>query len=102
MPYGLSEKTLDQLKHVFSSYDQIIEVVLYGSRAKGTHQEGSNIDLVLKGENIEFYLLQKIRNNIDNLLLHYLVDVTILSSIKNKQLIEHIERIGVIIYSKQA
>ena len=77
MLYGLSDNTLDQLKQLFGNYDQVNEVILYGSRAKGNYHEGSDIDLAIKGISIEFDLLQKIKNNIDNLLLPYLVDITI-------------------------
>lgn len=99
MPYGLSEKTLGQLKQIFSKYGQINEVILYGSRAKGNYSEGSDIDLALKGSAIDFSVLQQINIDIDNLDLPYLFDIAIFNTLKNDDLIDHIQRVGITIYS---
>lgn len=101
MPYGLNENTLIQLKQLFQKYNQIEEVILYGSRAKGNYSEGSDVDLVLKGSTIEFENLRQLQHDIDNLLLPWLFDIGIFKEIKNKELIDHIQRVGIPIY-KQA
>ena len=49
MKYGLSTRTLQELTKVFSRYPEVEEAVLYGSRAKGTYQTGSDIDVTLNG-----------------------------------------------------
>jgi predicted nucleotidyltransferase len=100
MKFGLSDKTVVQLKNIFSKYDQITEVILYGSRAKGNYDEGSDIDLAIKGKDFDFSLLQKINNEIDDLLLPYIVDILILNTIENKDIVNHIKRIGKTIYRK--
>ena len=100
MQYGLSHDTIKLLNEIFSNYSQITEVLIYGSRAKGNFSDGSDIDLTLKGNDIDFTTLQQLGNSIDNLLLPWLVDLSIFSSIKNKDLIEHINRIGKSLYKK--
>ena len=45
MPYGLTEKIIQKVNRVFTNYENIDEVILYGSRAKGNYSEGSGIDL---------------------------------------------------------
>ncbi|MCK0202958.1 nucleotidyltransferase domain-containing protein, partial [Ornithobacterium rhinotracheale] len=46
--YGLKEKHIDTIQSIFGKYPEIDEAILYGSRAKGNYQNGSDIDLTLK------------------------------------------------------
>jgi len=101
MPYGLTSETIERLQRIFSHYGQISEVILYGSRAKGTYTEGSDIDLTLKGEDIDFSTLQQIMDEIDNLLLPWLFDLSIYSKLDNKDILEHIDRVGISMYNKK-
>ena len=52
MLYGLKEETINQIKEVISHYQQVDEVILYGSRAMGNFKRGSDIDLTLKGKEL--------------------------------------------------
>jgi predicted nucleotidyltransferase len=60
MPNGLTPKTLDTITHVLQRFSGVEEAYLFGSRAKGTHHKGSDIDIALKG-NIDLRTLAKIR-----------------------------------------
>ena len=102
MPYGLSKHTLDKIGSVFSRYEEIEEVILYGSRAKGNYRPGSDVDLTLKGENFNLKLLNKISLDIDDLLLPYAFDISIFPQIKNQDLVDHIERVGRVIYRRDS
>jgi len=101
MPYGLSDKNLIQLKQLFACYNNISEVILYGSRAKGNYSEGSDIDLTISGDNLDFLVIQQINTDIDQLNLPWLFDISDYKSINNKELIDHINRIGITIYKKE-
>ena len=46
---GLSPDEIERMRSVFRRVPAIREVVLYGSRARGTHRAGSDIDLALVG-----------------------------------------------------
>ncbi len=48
--FGPTLPTTQRLQTVFAEYPEAQEVWLYGSRAKCTAKEGSDIDLGLKGE----------------------------------------------------
>ena len=98
MRYGLSNKVITKIIQVFSQFPQIKEAILYGSRAKGNYKNGSDIDLVLKGNTISISSLAKIKNAIDDLLLPYTVDLCVFDTIDNPSLIDHINRIGIVIY----
>ncbi|MFK5927177.1 MAG: nucleotidyltransferase domain-containing protein [Desulfuromusa sp.] len=95
---GLNPEVLERMKAVFSKYPQISEVVLYGSRAKGNYHPGSDIDLTLKGDQLNLRILNKISNELDDLLLPYTIDLSIYSQIENQDLLDHIDRIGQVFY----
>jgi uncharacterized protein len=73
---GLSQTTLDKLNSVFKQHSAIRSVLIYGSRAKSNYRPGSDIDLTIKGDMLEFAELMQIENQIDDLLLPYTVDLS--------------------------
>jgi predicted nucleotidyltransferase len=98
--FGLKESSIEQIKQIFLRYPTIDKAILYGSRAKGNYKQGSDIDLTLIGENINHDQLWQIAIEIDDLLLPYLVDLSIFDDIDNSHLIDHINRIGVTFYER--
>jgi predicted nucleotidyltransferase len=100
MNSGLSEETIHKIRDVFSHYPWIEKAILYGSRAKGTYRDGSDIDIALVGDGMDITLLNAIRGEIDDLLLPYTFDISSLSSIDNHDLVEHIKRVGVVLYQR--
>lgn len=101
MQHGLNEETVNKIIDVFLKYQEVEEAVLYGSRAKGVFKPGSDIDLVLKGGRLDLHVLNKISLDLDDLLLPYTFDITIYRQISNPDLIDHIERVGVVFYQKK-
>ncbi|HLV33061.1 MAG TPA: nucleotidyltransferase domain-containing protein [Chitinispirillaceae bacterium] len=97
---GLSDATIKKIQVIFSNYPSIDKVVLYGSRAKGTHKPGSDIDLVLYGTHLTLKTVYAIMEDIEHLYLPYKFDITIYSSIDNPKLLEHINRAGKLFYRK--
>ena len=100
MRFGLDQKTTAQLQAVFARHDEIREVIIYGSRALGTHKPSSDIDLVLVGCNLSFALLQTINQEIDDLFLPYTVDLSVYKHITHDNLLDHIARVGKTFYRK--
>lgn len=100
MKFGLKEETILKITSVFEKFPQIEKAVLYGSRAKGNFKKGSDIDLTLIGENLDLTLINKIENEIDELLLPYTFDISIYHQLDNSELINHIYRVGKTFYQK--
>ena len=92
---GLSSQTLSRLCKTLTACDAVTSVVLYGSRAKGTFRNGSDIDLTLIGTQLIDDDLRALMMAIDDLLLPYKVDLSIYSHIDNDALRKHIERVGI-------
>ncbi len=76
------------------------KVVLFGSRAKGTHTERSDIDLFVECENLSLREKRKIREAVDRAAGIYSVDI-IFSDEAGKELKETVEREGVVVWKKQ-
>lgn len=100
MRFGLSENTIKKLTLQFSKHQWIDRAIIYGSRAIGTHREGSDIDITLGSEQSDIHRLYKLEREIDDLLLPYKVDLSYYKSIDNKELLAHIKRVGVVFYDK--
>jgi len=100
MRFGLTDETITKINTVFVKYSEIEEVVLYGSRAKGNYREGSDIDLTLKGDLVNYRTLLNVLQDVDDLNTPYLFDISVYHQLSSESLIEHINRIGIIFYKK--
>lgn len=98
--FGIPKDLLLNLKEIFSKHSEVNCVKIYGSRAKGTFREGSDVDITLIGNDIDNTILNNIEFEIDELDSPYLFDVSIYSQLSSVNLKEHIDRIGIEIYSK--
>jgi predicted nucleotidyltransferase len=99
--FGLKESTIQEIRAVLAHYPQVDKAVLYGSRAKGNYKHASDIDLTLCGnEELTLNVLYRISTELDDLLLPYTIDLSILSDISDPDVVEHIQRVGVTFYEK--
>ncbi len=97
---GVEAEFCNELVELFSLESSIDEVVLYGSRAKGNFRAGSDIDLTIKGAGLTTNWLMELSVKIDDLLMPYLVDLSIFDHIENEDLVEHIKRVGKVVYKR--
>lgn len=95
---GLRADEEAKLLRVFDAVPELTHVILYGSRAKETHRPGSDVDLTLTGT-LSSHALLSLSNTIDDLLLPYKVDLSLMRSIDNTDLVEHIKRVGKVVFS---
>lgn len=92
--FGLDEKTLEKLKTLFQKNPKITKVLVYGSRALGTHRANSDIDMTLVGDELQHSDLLSALTQIEALMLPYKVDLSVFKQIDNPSLIDHIKRVG--------
>ncbi len=97
---GLTSSDLERIKLIFKHHLEIDKVIIYGSRAKGNYKEYSDVDITLLGDMIDLTSQHKIESELDDLLLPYKFDVSTFHKIKNVDLIEHIMRVGKVIFAK--
>ncbi|MGF1565614.1 MAG: nucleotidyltransferase domain-containing protein [Flavobacteriales bacterium] len=89
-----------RMVEVFSRFDAIESVVLFGSRALGTARANSDIDLAIKGADIDATTPFKLATQLDDLLIPNEIDLVVYDRIQNDALREHIDRHGVEVYWK--
>lgn len=100
MKYGLNILEFKSVVEVFQNTDKVRKAILFGSRAKGNYRPGSDIDIAIFSDNLSFddYLVLKI--NLDELDLLQKIDLVKFESIENPDLIDHINRVGIVIYER--
>jgi type I restriction enzyme S subunit len=99
--YGLDPEIIRNLKEVFSKFEMVDKVILYGSRAMGTYRTGSDIDITLFGKNLSNQTIFSIQDEIEELYLPYSFDISIFDRIDNEDLIDHIGRVGKVFYARK-
>lgn len=100
--FGLKQDTVEKINSVFSLHSGVEKVIVYGSRAKGNYKNGSDIDLAMIGESVELAELLKIENELDDLLLPYKIDLSLMHKIESPDLLDHINRVGLIFYEPKS
>ena len=93
----LTTRELMMVREVFSRHPEVEAVKLFGSRAKGTHDPHSDVDLAVWGQ-IDQLRAEAIAAELDDLPLPYRYDVIPFHAIQLAELREHIRRVGVPIY----
>lgn len=97
---GLLEKDLAMILEATRIFPEIEQVILFGSRAKGTQKKGSDVDLAIKG-NISYDTVLGLSNILnEEKALPYFFDVINYHSITEPLLSEHIDRVGITIYER--
>jgi predicted nucleotidyltransferase len=99
--HGLNEQTLSRITCVLERFPAVEKAVLFGSRAKGVHKRGSDIDLALVGVGVNWRVLGKIDDALDDLLLPYKFSLIIDNDKTDPALAAHIRRV-VIVLRKRA
>ena len=49
MPYGLEKNDVELIINVLETNNKVSKALLFGSRAKGNFEAGSDIDIAIKG-----------------------------------------------------
>jgi predicted nucleotidyltransferase len=99
--FGLSERDLNTIRDILDKYPDIISVYLFGSRAKGSYKQGSDIDLAIMANPISLNTILQLKDDFEDSSLPYCVDILDYSTIKNSLLKEHIQQFGKEIYLQE-
>ncbi len=95
MKFGLRDTDIEKILNGISLFPEIKQVVIFGSRAKGTFARGSDVDLAVKGEKISGNTIDRLSSLLnEELPLPYFFDVVCYENIDNRNLKDHIDRVG--------
>lgn len=102
LSHGLPVEVVRKITAVLTQYPQVKSATLYGSRAKGNYKTGSDIDLTLHGgSDLTLSVVYRILDDLDDLLLPYTIDLSIFHDIADRDVIDHIQRVGVSFYERE-
>ncbi len=93
MKFGLSEEVYEKILNVVKKYDKYT-FKIFGSRAKNTYKETSDIDIAVFG-NITYQEKYKIIDDFDLLDIVYKIDIVFINENTNKNFKEEVEKEGI-------
>ncbi len=97
--YGITPKSFSIVLESFKKFQDIEEVILFGSRAKGNSRNGSDIDIAIKTNNDNTRLeLSAYLNQVAA--IPYRVDVVEYNQHLSNDIKNHIDRVGKKLYKK--
>ncbi len=100
MKYGLSNQQLQEISNIFSSYGEVEEAILFGSRAIDSYKEASDIDVAIKGAKVDWSLALKIKGHFEETCLPFFFDIIAYPTISNNEMKKQIDEKGVLLYRK--
>lgn len=92
---GVSRRHWEMLASSIMQSPKVTDIIIYGSRSKGTYRIFSDIDITLKGAGLRHPDLFPILNRIDELNLPYEVDLSIYDDIDNQAMRDEIAHHGI-------
>jgi predicted nucleotidyltransferase len=100
--WGLTDQDLAILREALARNPHIQRALIFGSRAKGTFHRGSDVDLALCGDELTREDLVQTSDYLnEEIPLPYRFDVLDRARLTNKELSEHIDRVGQEIYRRE-
>jgi predicted nucleotidyltransferase len=99
--FGLQEGDLQNIIDILQQQPEVEEALIFGSRAKGNYRTGSDVDLAVKGDEINLRILTHLSYLLnEETVMPYQFDVLDYHSIRNAELVKHIDRAGISFYKK--
>lgn len=100
MKFGLEQNIIDKLISVFEQNSKVDKAYIFGSRAKGNYRPDSDIDIAIKGQDITTDDIISMSVAFESKGINYKIDLINYHSIKEPDLKEHIDRVGIEFYSR--
>lgn len=97
---GINEKKISIITTALSLHPKVTKAVIFGSRAKGNFEPYSDIDIAIYGD-LNPIETEGILSDLDDLATAYSFDVVAYNHIKNPDLQDHIDRVGVVFYENE-
>lgn len=97
--FGLPERTINELIEYFNTKPEIEKVMIYGSRAKGTFHNGSDIDFAIWTDAHD--KITTIIDELDELPTPYKFDVTDFKTLTHEGMINSITNDGILFFERK-
>jgi uncharacterized protein len=97
---GIPARSANKLLNVLTGQSQLEAIWLFGSRAMGCQQPGSDIDLCLEAPQLGHSDLLHLMNAVDDLCLPWRVDLLLLHQL-DAEVRAHVHRVGRPVWKRQ-
>lgn len=98
--HGLEETTVAQVVRVLAGFPEVDKAVLFGSRAKSTHKRGSDIDLALVGDALDWRTIGRIDSALDDLPVPYRFSLIRFGERTDPEVAAHVRRVGIPLFQR--
>lgn len=95
MSFGLDDDDLKLIIDILRSNNKIKSAILFGSRAKGSYEPGSDVDIAVKGPELKLNDILDLKISLDDLSLPFKFDLINYDQISENALLDHIKRVGI-------
>ena len=100
--FGLNREDIQSIISILEKESTIEEAIIFGSRAKGNYKKGSDVDIALKGRNVNHLIINRVSFYLnEETQMPYKFDLIDKTTINNLALSEHIDRVGIPIYLRK-
>src|SRR5437870_2386798 len=99
--HGLSQDAVDRITGVLARFPGVEQVILFGSRAKATPKSGSDIDLALVGAGLDWRVVGKVYDPLDDLLLPHRFSLIVYDKNADPEVAAHIHRVGIPLFRRE-
>jgi type I restriction enzyme S subunit len=100
MKFGLEQPIIDKLIAVFEQHSKVDKALVFGSRAKGNYRPDSDIDIALKGQDLNTDDSIAMSVAFEEKGITHKIDLINYDTIKEPDLKDHIDRVGIELYSR--
>lgn len=100
--FGIYDKSFNLIIDAIKDYSQIQRAVIFGSRAMGNYKKGSDIDIAILGDKVDFGVISSLHTKLNETLpIPYEVDIIDFNVLNTQELKDNILQFGKEIYSKK-
>lgn len=100
--FGLLDRDIMYITKALEKHGEIEKAIIFGSRAMGNYKKGSDVDIAIIGKDVNRMIIYNVDDYLNEVYpLPYFFDVIQYNEITNKNLIDHINNEGKIIYTKK-
>lgn len=101
--FGLQERDIHMIETALSHFKEVKRAKIFGSRAIGNYKKGSDIDIAIFGKNITNDTTSQLNDLLNEVYpLPYFFDLLHYEEVANDDLKNHIDQVGIEIYSNGA
>lgn len=100
MTFGLEQHIIDNLITVFEENPKVDKALVFGSRSMGNYRPDSDIDIAIKGQDLNTDEIIAMSVAFEENGITHKIDLINYHTIKEPDLKEHIDRVGIELYSR--